>query len=55
MTELSDYQKTCLNTLKKMRAETKSHMKNCSCHTCIYMRDIESRPDIRAIIARDDI
>lgn len=47
---ITEYQKSTLKNLKKMEEQTKNHMKNCSCHVCIYKRDIKSRPEIRKLI-----
>lgn len=37
-----------LKNLAKMEKETANHSVGCSCHTCIYKRDIQSRPEIRS-------
>ena len=47
---ISEYQKSTLENLQKMKNATKNHMSTCACHTCIYIRDIESRPEIRKIL-----
>ncbi|MCK4668160.1 hypothetical protein KAU33_15515 [Candidatus Dependentiae bacterium] len=46
---LSEYQKDTLKGLAKMEKETKDHRPGCSCHTCIYKREIQSRPEIRSV------
>ena len=47
---ISEYQKSTLKNLQKMKDATKNHISTCACHTCIYIQDIESRPDIRKLI-----
>lgn len=47
---ISEYQKSTIETLQRMKTTTKGHTATCACHTCIYMRDIENRPDIRRIL-----
>ena len=49
MMPVTEYQKETLKNLRRMEKDTETHRKGCACHTCIYKRDIQSRPEIKSI------